>query len=319
MNLGALTIMGFLAGALGVVGVYSIVSDLFLRDRSRLNRRVSEEFRSGQRDNIQRSSLFKNLGQLSMGGEEGADEDVRRRFRALVEQSGLALTPNRLLFFMALSGLTLGVLAGMVVANVFASLVAMAVGAAVPLLVVLGRRQARLHKLLSQLPDAFDIMARIIRAGQTMSQAIQTVGEEFDQPISGEFTYCYEQQNLGLSPEVSLRDLANRTGLLEIKIFVLALLVQRQSGGNLAELLDKLSGIIRERFKIQSKVKALTAEGRFQALILMILPPAILLLLILVNRNYISSLLQHPMLLVGMFVAEFLGGLWIRRIINFDF
>src|SRR5262249_57164429 len=122
------------------------------------------------------------------------------------------------------------------------------------------------------LPDAFDLMARVIRAGQTMSQAIQSVADEFDQPLAGEFAYCYEQQNLGLSPEVALRDLARRTGLVEVKIFVLAMLVQQQTGGNLAELLDKLSGVVRERFRVPGKIKALTAEGRMQATVLLVLP-----------------------------------------------
>ena len=105
-------------------------------------------------------------------------------------------------------------------------------------------------------------MGRVVRAGQTISQALQAVADEFPPPIAAEFAYCYEQQNLGLSPESALRDLARRTGLLEIKIFVLALLVQQQTGGNLAELLDKLSGIIRERFRIRGQIKTLTAEGR---------------------------------------------------------
>ena len=110
-----------------------------------------------------------------------------------------------------------------------------------PLFYVQFKRKARLEKLRSQLPDAFDLMGRVIRAGQTMSQALLAVADEFAQPIAGEFAYCYEQQNLGLPPETAFRDLSRRTGLIEIKIFVLALLVQQQTGGNLAELLDKLS------------------------------------------------------------------------------
>jgi tight adherence protein B len=320
MSLGVLTIMGFLAGALAVGGAYSLLSDLYLRDRT-LNRRVNEEFRKNQRDNIQRSSLFKNLGQLAAEAEseEAAEKSLRQRFCKMVDQSGLNLPPDRLLVYMAVVGSTLGGLVGLVQGQLLAVLVAGTVGALVPFFVVLTKRNARLHKLLGQLPDAFDLMARIIRAGQTMAQAIQSVGEEFDQPISGEFAYCYEQQNLGLSPEVALRDLANRTGLLEIKIFALALLVQQQSGGNLAELLDKLANIIRERFRIKGKIKAMTAEGRFQALILLLLPPVILVGTAFLNPTYIKSLLLYPHLLIGMVVSEFLGALWIRKIINFDY
>jgi tight adherence protein B len=173
--------------------------------------------------------------------------------------------------------------------------------------------------MMAQLPDAFDLMARVIRAGQTMSQALQAVADEFDPPIAAEFAYCYEQQNLGLSPEVALRDLARRTGLLEIRIFVLALLVQQQTGGNLAELLDRLAAVIRERARIRGKIRALTAEGRFQALVLLAMPPGLFLIILLLNRSYGQVLLEHANLLIGMLIAEGLGALWIRRIVNFDF
>src|SRR5215831_5114775 len=118
-----------------------------------------------------------------------------------------------------------------------------------------------------------------------MSQALQAVADEFDTPISTEFAYCYEQQNLGLPPEDAMRDLARRTGLLEIKIFVLALLVQQQTGGNLAELLDKLAAVIRQRTRVRSKISTLTAEGRVQALILLALPPLLLAAVLILNRQ----------------------------------
>ena len=137
-------------------------------------------------------------------------------------------------------------------------------------------------------------MARVIRAGQTMSQALLAVADEFPPPIAGEFSYCYEQQNLGLSPETAFRDLARRTGLLEIKIFVLALLVQQQTGGNLAELLDKLSAIIRERYRIRGQIKTLTAEGRMQAMVLLALPPGMFLLMLVMNRDTRRSCSSTP-------------------------
>ena len=162
-------------------------------------------------------------------------------------------------------------------------------------------------------------MSRVIRAGQTMSQALQAVADEFAPPVAAEFAFCYEQQNLGLAPETSLRELARRTGLVELKIFVLALLVQQQTGGNLAELLDKLSEIIRERYKMRGKIKAMTAEGRFQAMILLGLPPLMFLLMMTMNRDYAGVLLENPTLIWATLVSEALGGLWIRKIVNFDF
>jgi tight adherence protein B len=311
----------FLAGVLTVAGIYSIVSDLYLRDRSRVSQRVDEEFRKRQRDRAKKAALFKNLGPLTLEAapEDEAPVSLRQRLEALIEQSGLNLTLQRLLTLMTVVGLSLAALAGLISRNIPAAAVGALVGATGPLLYVVVKRKSRLEKLMAQLPDAFDLMARVIRAGQTMSQAMQGVADEFSEPIAGEFAYCYEQQNLGLPPEVALRDLARRTGLVEIKIFVLALVVQQQTGGNLAELLDKLATVIRERFRIRGKIRSLTAEGRLQAAILLILPPAMLVLILVINRRYGQILLDHPSLLVGMFVFELLGALWIRKIVNFDF
>jgi len=220
---------------------------------------------------------------------------------------------------MAAAALVVAGLAAALGASVLAVVAVGLVAAGGPFLYVWLKRRARLQKMMTQLPDAFDLMGRVIRAGQTMAQALQGVADEFDAPISTEFAYCYEQQNLGLSPELAMRDLARRTGLLEVKIFVLALLIQQQAGGNLAELLDKLSAIIRERFRVRGKIRALTAEGRMQAAVLLALPPALFLLILVLNRQYGQLLLDHPGLIVATLVSEAIGALWISKIVNFDF
>ncbi len=320
MSFSLLTLLTFLAGALAVVGAYSILSDLYLRDRARISKRVDQEFRKRQRERIQKSNLFKHLGEVSL---EAADDEERpglqQRLAALVEQAGLQLEPRRLVQIMAVAGLGLGALVGLLLQNVLVGALVVLPGAALPLLYVIAKRKARLEKLMTQLPDAFDLMARVIRSGQTISQAMQSVAEEFKAPVAAEFAYCYEQQNLGLSPELALRDLARRTGLVEIKIFVLALLVQQQTGGNLSELLDRLADVVRQRFRVRGKIRALTAEGRMQSLVLLALPPTLLVIILLINRNYMQILLQYPGLLIGTFISELLGALWIRRIVNFDF
>ena len=313
------TFLSFLAVTLALVGVYSFVSDLFLRDRSRLGRRVDEEFRRKQRDKARQKGLFKNLAQLVAEAQDpDANPGLKRRFELLVEQSGLEWAPGRVLALCAALAVFAGTLTALLRGPLLAPPVA-ALAGSVPVLCVAVKRRRRVHKLQGQLPEAFDLMARVIRAGQTMAQALQAVADDFDQPIAGELSSCYEQQNLGLPPEVALRDLARRTGLLEIKIFVLALLVQQQTGGNLAELLDKLATVMRERARVQGKIRVLTAEGRFQALVLLALPPLLLLALLLLNPGYGKVLLEHPKLLLGMFVAEAAGALWIRKIVNFDF
>jgi len=237
----------------------------------------------------------------------------------MVEQSGLDLTPSKLLTIVVGTSLGLGLLGGLVRHNILVAVVGAIVGGVAPIFFVWFKRNARSEKLLSQLSDAFDLMSRVIRAGQTMSQGLQAVADEFSPPIATEFAFCFEQQNLGLAPETALRELARRTGLLELKIFVLAMLVQQQTGGNLAELLDKLSHIIRERYKLRGKIQALTAEGRMQAMVLLGLPPGLFLFMLVMNRSYAGILLEHPSLIWTTVISETIGGLWIRKIVNFDF
>ncbi len=187
-----------------------------------------------------------------------------------------------------------------------------------PVYFVKQKRNAMLETLLSQLPDAFDLMARVMRVGQTMSQAFRSVSEEFLPPISSEFAICSEQQNLGIPPETALRDLAQRNGLLELKILVVGILVQEQTGGNLADTLDKLSGVIRDRYKMRGVIKALTAEGRMQAMVLLGMPPGLFLMMLFMNRPYALQLLDHPALILATLASEAFGGLWIRSIVNFE-
>jgi tight adherence protein B len=321
MNAALVPLLTFGAVAAAIAGAYSIYADLYLRDRTRVIERIDSEFRKRQRERARQALLFKNLNQLA--SEAGSDEeqapDLRQRLAAMVEQSGMDLTVEKLFAIAGTTGLSMGLLAGILRQSILLGVLVAVAGGAVPFLVVEFKRRARLEKLLSQLSDAFDLMSRVIRAGQTMAQALQSVADEFPQPIAGEFSFCYEQQNLGLPPEVALRDLARRTGLLDIKIFVTALLVQQQTGGNLAEMLDRLSGIIRQRYRIRGQIRTLTAEGRMQAVILLALPIAMFFMLLAVNPNYEGELLAHPSLIWSTLAFEGIGALWIRKIINFDF
>jgi tight adherence protein B len=181
------------------------------------------------------------------------------------------------------------------------------------------RCRRRRDKLCQQLPEAFDLMSRAIRAGQTVAGAFQIVGRDLEPPISVEFSHCYEQQNLGRSPDLALRDLARRTGVMELQMFVVALLVQRQSGGNMAELLNNLSGVVRKRIRLKGRVKALTGEGRMQAVVLTILPLAVFAAMLSLNRPYTQTLLDRPQVLGGIVICQVVGALWIRHIVNVDY
>ena len=292
-----------------------------MRDRSRLNDRVDAEFLRKKTEKARKTPLFKNLGQVAAELSDEERPTARQRFVTMVEQSGMDTTPAKVLVQCAIAS-AIGGLAVFVLARRSPMLIPPAVG-----LLPRARsggssgkvRDKRIEKLRSQLSDAFELMARVVRAGQTLGQALMAVADEFPQPISAEFAFCYEQQNLGLSPEVTFRDLTRRTGVIELKIFVLAVLVQQQTGGNLAELLTKLAGVVRERYLIQGTIRTLTAEGRMQGWMLAALPPFMLVLLMVLNPGYASVHFQHLNVLLGTFGVEALGVLWIRKIVNFDF
>src|SRR5262249_31118585 len=159
--------------------------------------------------------LFKDLG--SPGADpsgEPSESSFKERFELMLEQSGLDISPRSLLLIMGWTALIIGGGVGIWRQSPLLGLGAGLGAAALPFFYVRLNQKMRQAKLLAQLPDAFDLMGRVIRAGQTMSQAFQGVADEFEPPIAYEFSYCYEQQNLGLPPELALRDMARRTGLL---------------------------------------------------------------------------------------------------------
>lgn len=319
MSPGPLLILTFVAGVLLILGLVSVLSDLYQKDRVAVTRRLNEEFRSKKREEIRNSPLFRDLGRVSEEAVSDEAMTVRQRFRVMIDQSGVTVTPDRLIAIAAGVGLAAGSLAGLIRQNLGVAVLVGLVAGGIPIFYVFRKRKARLKKMLQQLPDVFDLMARVIRAGQTTEQAVQAVADEFAPPIAAEFAYCAEQQNLGLSPDIAFRDLARRTGLLEIKIFVLALLVQKQTGGNLAEIMDKLAGVVRERFRIGGKIAALTGEGRMQALVLLVLPFGIMGIMMLMSRPYADSLMKNLWLIGVMLVMEGIGAVWARKVVNFDY
>ena len=320
MNHHVLGGLAALTAVTGFLAVAQLVSDVFLRDRSRVSGRVDTEFLRKQAGRVTlKKSLFKDLSQSAAALSDRDGATLRQRLEAVVEQSGIDTTVSRVLATSAVAAGALALLAFAARGSPVDEALAAALGAIVPPWRVKRARDRRSEKLRSQLADAFDLMARVVRAGQTLGQAVLAVSDEFPQPIAGEFALCYEQQNLGLPPEAAFRDLNRRTGVVELKIFVLAVLVQQQAGGNLAELLGKLAAVVRERYLIRGTVRTLTAEGRMQGYILAALPPLMLLLLVVLNPEYAVGHLEHLDVLGYTFAVEGIGLLWIRKIVNFDY
>jgi tight adherence protein B len=181
------------------------------------------------------------------------------------------------------------------------------------------KRAKRLQHLEAQLPEALDLIGRALRAGHSLSSAIQAAGEELPEPIGREFRQVFDEINYGVATQVALENLARRVPSVDVGFFVVSVLIQRETGGNLAEVLDNISGIVRDRLTLFGKVKALSAEGRFSGLVLAMLPFATATLLYLAQPDFMSVLWIEPlgrlMIAVGA-VLMVLGGLWMRKIVR---
>lgn len=194
-----------------------------------------------------------------------------------------------------------------------------AAGLLVPLLVIWIKRRMRMNKFLNQLPDVFELMSQALRAGHSLANAIMIVSQQLPDPVGTEFARVFHEQNLGIKIEDAMQDMAKRVDLMDVRFFVTAVLIQRQTGGDLAEVLDNISDVIRDRIKLFGSVRALTAEGRLSGYVLLALPVVVFMVELVINPNYAQVMIDEPMgqyMLIGAGVSQLFGLAMIQKIIN---
>jgi len=194
--------------------------------------------------------------------------------------------------------------------------------ACLPIAYVRRAARKRLEKFEEEFPEAVDLLARSLRAGHALTTALQMAGEEIAEPVGGEFRRLFDQQNYGMSVPDALRAFAGRVPLLDARFFVTAVLTQRETGGNLSEVLDNLSAVIRERFKVKRQVRALSAHGRITGLSLVVLPIAVAVGLTIIAPQHVRVLINDPLgikLTLTAVVLQIIGFLAIRRIVNVEY
>jgi tight adherence protein B len=315
--------MSFLIPIAVFVGVASLVVGIAMLIRGRTEEAVASRLAQlttarGGKDSL----LTKSVLTQPLDATQGLLADFFARFRnlrLLFEQADTNLTPAK---FCAISG-GLG-LAGALVSLVSGLHVAVAPGmgiaaALLPLLWLVLRRRKRLKKFAKQLPDALELIARALRAGHSLAAGFHLVADEMSEPISVEFNRVFEEQNLGIPMDEALNSMTHRVPNLDLKFFVTSIILQRQTGGDLAEILDKIGELIRERFKIWGQVQALTGEGRLSGIVLLGLPPVLFLAVYRLNPEYVMVLFTDPMgkqMLAGGVILQILGALVIRKIVN---
>src|SRR6266496_1014524 len=294
----------------------------WLSDRraAELKRRLQAIGRTGGLDStlLRRGRLAATAGMSRfVGAVPGA-----RRIEALLEQADAPLTVAQLLA----TSVALG-LAALAAAAVFRSeaLVTFALpagAASLPILALLVRRTRRSHKLSEQLPEALDMMSRSLRAGHALPSAFQVVAGEMPQPISIEFARAFEEQKLGRSLEEAVQQMSGRAPENgDLKIFAVSTVIQRETGGNLAEILEKIAETIRERYRFFGKLRSLTAEGKVSGFILGSLPIGVSVLITMTNRDYFVRLFDNPkgqLMFAFAIVAWFAGIFWMFRMTKME-
>lgn len=237
----------------------------------------------------------------------------------LLAQAGMKVRPGKFLLVSAVSCFASGLLAQLAGGAGLVVLLAMVLGAFLPFLFVSWRKKRRFRKFEQQFPDAIDLLGRAVRAGHAYSTALEMIGQEAPEPVAGEFRQIFDEQRFGLPVRDALLNFADRMPLMDVKFFVTTVMLQRETGGNLAEILDKLSYIIRERFKILRQVRVFTAQGRLSFVILMLLAPSVAFLSMWSNPEFIKPLYTDPIgraMLFGAVVLQLTGFFVIRRVID---
>ena len=241
--------------------------------------------------------------------------------QSLIDQSGVRITPSAVVLISVMGALMAGLITYLLLPLALVALM-VALGAAfAPFGFLLHRRGRRLKRFEEMFPEALDLLSRAIRAGHAFQTAMGMVADELPEPVGPEFKKTFDQQNYGLPLRDALNELSERIHLLDVRFFVTAVLIQRDTGGNLSEILDNLAHVVRERFKIQRQVRVHTAHGRFTGYVLLALPAALAVALSLINPEHMQLLFHErmgQMMLMGAIVMQTIGFVWIRKVIKIE-
>lgn len=238
-----------------------------------------------------------------------------------IEQSGTKMSLSGVLLSAAGLSIVLALVAGIAVRAAWALPVGAAVGLAIPFIVLNMKRTRRMRTFEEAFPEALDLIARALKAGHAFATGLKMVADEMEDPVGPEFRKTFDEQNFGLPLKDALDNLTHRVPLIDVRFFATAVLIQRETGGNLAEILENLAHVVRERFKILRQVRVYTAHGRFTGWVLLALPAALCVALLFINPEHMNLLFRErmgQMMLAGAVVMQTIGYLWIKQVIKIE-
>ena len=325
MTLQLLAVLVFITVTAGVIGLYTLITGQSKAAREKtIEDRLQEASGSGAgaADAIdgsmlrtQSAGLLPNVDRVARRALKGST------FEQWLEQSGTKLTMGGCVLvslLLAIGGAVLGLVFSH---RSWVMPIGFALGLWLLPALLRHKRSARLYKFEEHFPEALDLLSRGIRAGHAFSAGMKMVAEELGEPVGPEFRKAFDEQNFGLPLKESLDNLSRRVPLLDVRFFATAVLIQRETGGNLSEILDNLANVVRERFKIRRQVRVHTAHGRFTGYVLLALPAFLAVALSFINPDHMKLLFEDragKMMIIGSIVMQAVGYFWIKQVIKIE-
>ena len=238
-----------------------------------------------------------------------------------IDQSGVKASISGVIVVALCSATAVGLIGYLVTHASWGFMAGAAIGFVVPFIVLKVKRAKRLRTFEEQFPEGLDLISRALKAGHAFATGLKMVADEMPEPVGPEFRKTFDEQNFGLPMKDALDNLTFRMPLLDVRFFATAVLIQRETGGNLSEILENLAHVVRERFKILRQVRVYTAHGRFTGYVLLALPAVLCIALSFINPDHMNVLFHEPlgrMLLTGALVMQTIGFLWIKQVIKIE-
>ena len=319
--------LAFAVGAAIAVGIFLMIGRVpdMMTQRKVENRlheiALGDSYKSGDKDATKALLKTQNVGplpaiDLAMGASERGSRIAR-----WIEQSGTKASVSLMLLISIVAGVICAIGLLVVVRVPWSMVAGFFIGASLPFMVLKVKRNRRLRAFEEQFPEALDLIARALKAGHAFATGLKMAADELQEPVGPEFRKTFDEQNFGLPLKDALDNLTFRIPVLDVRFFATAVLIQRETGGNLSEILENLAHVVRERFKILRQVRVYTAHGRLTGYVLLALPSVLGLALSFINPDHMNMLFRErmgQMLLMTAAGMQTAGFLWIRQIVKIE-
>ncbi|MBA2305367.1 MAG: type II secretion system F family protein [Acidobacteria bacterium] len=320
----AVVILAFIIGVgvvLGLAHAGSKVPEMMMRRK--LDSRLQEISLGDKPDPEAVKTLLKSFNSGPLPSLDRAFGQTARghSLAAWIDQSGTRASLSAVLLIAVVSGLLVAFVLAMFTRSPISLPIGFGIGFALPFVVLRSKRTRRMRAFEEQFPEALDLISRALKAGHAFATGLKMVADEMSEPVGPEFRKTFDEQNFGLPLKDALENLTMRIPLLDVRFFATAVLIQRETGGNLSEILENLAHVVRERFKILRQVRVYTAHGRLTGYVLLALPAFLSIALMFINPEHMNLLFRErmgQMMLMGALVMQTFGFIWIKQIVKIE-